>query len=238
MSGDATLPSRTRLGPPGVDVEAFQPRDDAAARLSALVARLAEEPAAAASSSDVFARDAHAAARALSEVDVDADRLVVFVGKLIASKGAELLLAAWPRVLAAEPAARLVIVGFGGFQAGLQKLAAALASGDLDAARALRAEDGRALPELAAYLDGADGSARLERVVWTGRRRWWRRARSRRRSAWSPPRAPPAARCRSSRGTPVWPRCRRRSPRACRPRRVAGCPSRWATAPSESSPTA
>jgi glycosyltransferase involved in cell wall biosynthesis len=51
----------------------------------------------------------------------------------------------------------------------------ALDAGDLDAARALRAEDGRELPELAAFLasagdeyaDQARGSA--SRVTWTGR---------------------------------------------------------------------
>ena len=58
------------------------------------------------------------------------DRLVVFVGKLIASKGVELLLAAWPLVLAREPRARLLIVGFGAFRAALEGLAR-----DLDARR-------------------------------------------------------------------------------------------------------
>jgi glycosyltransferase involved in cell wall biosynthesis len=81
---------------------------------------------------------------------------VVFVGKLIASKGVELLLAAWPLVLAREPAARLVIVGFGGFREGLETLAAQLAAGDLEAARATRGEDGQELPWLAAFLDGLD----------------------------------------------------------------------------------
>ena len=48
---------------------------------------------------------------------------MVFVGKLIASKGVELLLAAWPLVLAREPRARLMVVGFGAFRAGLEELA-------------------------------------------------------------------------------------------------------------------
>ena len=71
------------------------------------------------------------------------------MGKLIASKGVELLLAAWPLVLAREPRARLLIVGFGVFRAGLEGLADALARGDLAAARALRAEHGGELPHLA-----------------------------------------------------------------------------------------
>ena len=38
---------------------------------------------------------------------------VVLVGKMIVSKGVDLLLAAWPLVHAANPGARLLIVGFG-----------------------------------------------------------------------------------------------------------------------------
>ena len=65
----------------------------------------------------------------------------------------ELLLAAFPSVLAREPRARLVIVGFGAFRPGLEALVAQLDAGDLEAARATRAEDGRELPQLAAFLD-------------------------------------------------------------------------------------
>ena len=95
---------------------------------------------------------------------------MVFVGKLIASKGVELLLAAWPLVLAREPAARLVIVGFGAFREGLEALAAQLAAGDLEAARATRGEDGQELPWLAAFLDGLDGP----RTPTARRRAGWR----------------------------------------------------------------
>ncbi|HEY5977422.1 MAG TPA: glycosyltransferase family 4 protein [Solirubrobacterales bacterium] len=63
------------------------------------------------------------------------DPLVVFVGKLIASKGVDLLLAAWPLVLAEHPDARLRIAGFGEYEDGLLRLLAALARGDLDDAR-------------------------------------------------------------------------------------------------------
>ena len=77
-----------------------------------------------------FDRDPREAVAALDAVE-PGDRLVVFVGKLIASKGVELLLAAWPLVLAREPRARLMIVGFGAFREGLEGLAAALAAGDL-----------------------------------------------------------------------------------------------------------
>ena len=175
--GDPSVEDRTRLGPPGVDVAEFSPREPGAARagVRALAERLrAKAP----EGSGSFFRDPAEGARALDAVDLDADRLVVFVGKLIGSKGVELLLAAWPLVLAAEPAAKLVVVGFGGMREGLEGLAASLAAGDLEAATAVRAEDGRELPWLGAFLnnlgDGAEdyvAAARGlgDRVVWAGR---------------------------------------------------------------------
>ena len=89
----------------------------------------------------------------------------------------ELLLAAFPLVLAREPRARLIVVGFGAFRAGLEELARRLAAGDLEAAAATRAEDGRELPQLAAFfarLEDPDAyraaAAGLgDRLAWAGR---------------------------------------------------------------------
>jgi glycosyltransferase involved in cell wall biosynthesis len=55
---------------------------------------------------------------------------VVFVGKLIVSKGVDLLIAAWPLVHAEHPDARLEIAGYGEYEQGLRRLSAALDSGD------------------------------------------------------------------------------------------------------------
>jgi glycosyltransferase involved in cell wall biosynthesis len=185
--GDDALPARTRLGPPGVDIGEFRPRPraEAAAEVRSLAARLAG--AAAVEEDHAFARDEAAAGRALATLDLEGgDRHVAFVGKLIVSKGIDLLAAAWPLVLADVPDARLVIVGFGGFRPGLERLLAALGAGDLDEVRAIAA-DGRALEggpraplrHLLAFLDSLAGdelaayraaAARLgERVVLTGR---------------------------------------------------------------------
>ncbi|HEY8865346.1 MAG TPA: glycosyltransferase family 4 protein, partial [Solirubrobacteraceae bacterium] len=188
-----SLPGRTRLGPPGVAVDEFRPRPAtaAAAGLRALAARLASaEPADPASSdqTSAFARDDAAAGAALARLDPGRDRLVAFVGKLIVSKGVDLLLAAWPLVVAAEPRARLVMVGFGAYREGAERLVAGLAEGDLGAVRAL-AERGRAveggppsrLAFLLAFLDRlqADealraryldaGATLTDSVVFTGR---------------------------------------------------------------------
>ncbi|HSD76651.1 MAG TPA: glycosyltransferase, partial [Solirubrobacteraceae bacterium] len=63
--GDATLPARTRLGPPGVDVAEFRPRprNEAAAEVAALAAELRARPAPAATGSS-FDRDPAAVAAA------------------------------------------------------------------------------------------------------------------------------------------------------------------------------
>ena len=165
----ATIPEargRTRLGPPGVDVEAFGPLPpvDARAGLDALRARETES----AGGGGSFARAEGEAAAALAQIGPD-DRLVAFVGKLIGSKGVELLLAAWPLVLAEEPRARLVVVGFGAFRDGLQRLQGALERSDLDSARATVAEDGRVLPELQAFLAGRTALEPSGRVAFAGR---------------------------------------------------------------------
>jgi glycosyltransferase involved in cell wall biosynthesis len=85
--------------------------------------------------------------------------LAVFVGKLIVSKGVDLLIAAWPLVKEAHPEARLQIAGFGAYEEGLRRLLAALEAGDLDDARevarlgwALEGGEEKALPILSAFL--------------------------------------------------------------------------------------
>ena len=184
--GEPDLPERTRLGPPGVDVAAFAPREreEAAAGVARLAERLAvaappTEAARPVDDSSSFARDTAVAARAVASLRPGSDRLVVFVGKLIVSKGIDLLLAAWPLVRARVPDARLVVVGFGAWEEQARRLDAALARRDLGEARAIAhegrtAEGGPAKPlgHLLAFLDAVDphelgdvGDA----VVFTGR---------------------------------------------------------------------
>ncbi|HTR74697.1 MAG TPA: glycosyltransferase family 4 protein [Solirubrobacterales bacterium] len=164
------LKEKTRLGPPGVDVEAFQPRIAGA---------------------DSWAPDSdnpstYTSRAGLSEAGVregsSRSELVVFVGKFIVSKGVDLLLAAWPLVHAKHPEARLRLAGFGAYEDGLRRLQAALDRGDLDDARAVAAagrglEGGEAkpLPILSAFLaDPPPGYAEATRaaagsVEWIGR---------------------------------------------------------------------
>jgi glycosyltransferase involved in cell wall biosynthesis len=151
------LKDKTRLGPPGVDVEEFQP-------LEASIDGPSTTP------------------RAGSSMLAPRERLVVFVGKLIVSKGVDLLLAAWPLVHAKHPGVRLQVAGFGAYEDGLRRLRSALDRGDLDDARAVAAagwglEGGeeKPLPILSAFLaDPPPGYAALARaaagsVEWLGR---------------------------------------------------------------------
>jgi glycosyltransferase involved in cell wall biosynthesis len=112
---EPTLEQRTRLGPPGVDVERFAPREPerAAAELTALIERLRAGGGAAGYSEGAFARDELAVADALERLSTGEGELVAFVGKLIAAKGVDLLLDAWPLVLRRRPQARLALIGFG-----------------------------------------------------------------------------------------------------------------------------
>jgi glycosyltransferase involved in cell wall biosynthesis len=95
------------------------------------------------------------------------------VGKLIVSKGVDLLLASWPLVHAAHPGARLQIAGFGEYEDGLRRLLAALEGGDLDDARevarlgwALEGGEERPLKILSAFLaDPPPGYAEAARAA-------------------------------------------------------------------------
>jgi glycosyltransferase involved in cell wall biosynthesis len=183
---DPAVQEKTRLGPPGVDADAFVPRDDAAERLRGLADRI--------EGVDAGWGGEAGAAEALRALDPDRDRIVSFVGKLIVSKGVDLLVAAWPLVAAAVPDARLVVVGFGTYRDGMERLAHALRDGDLEQAREI-AQRGRELEGgppgelryLSAFLDrlenddgpGPNAAARerylaaaahgLARIHFTGR---------------------------------------------------------------------
>ncbi len=162
--GEPSLERRTRLGPPGVDVQRFAPREPAAAAagLRALAARLraqASAPEPGTEPASAFARDSAAAAVALERLDPGAGPIVAYVGKLIVSKGVDLLLAAWPLVLEREPRAQLAVVGFGAYRGALERLLAALSRGDLPGAREI-ALAGRALEGETAPATGADARAK------------------------------------------------------------------------------
>ncbi len=167
LSDEPSLPARTRLGPPGVDVHEFRPREPD-------LEQLASRPGASWGGEQ-------GSAAVLREVDPSRDRIVSYVGKLIVSKGVDLLLAAWPLVVERVPNARLVVVGFGTYFDALRRFVDALRDRDVDALRDIAAR-GRELEGgppgelryLSAFLDSIDDGwlavapAAAERVHFTG----------------------------------------------------------------------
>jgi glycosyltransferase involved in cell wall biosynthesis len=174
-----------RLGPPGVDTDLFAPVQladrPAVLRQAATALRDAAvtSPESTGSSWDT---DPQAAAAALDwYAEADGPR-VVFVGKLIVSKGVDLLLAAWPLVRREHPHARLLIVGFGALEGVLRGVVAGFARGDLQPLREL-ADHGRGLEDgteerlnmLSAFLSDASddyvdaASAAADGIEFAGR---------------------------------------------------------------------
>jgi glycosyltransferase involved in cell wall biosynthesis len=176
---DPALPERTRLGPPGVDVHRFRPHsdDEALQDLDGLAATLADEEPATGEEEDSFGRDGPAIATSLRAWE-EGDARALFVGKLLVSKGVDLLAAAWPlvhrdRTAAGSQAPRLLFIGFGAFEEGLRTLIDALDRGDLEAARevaargrGLEGDEDAPLPILSAFLaDPPDGYAESARAA-------------------------------------------------------------------------
>jgi glycosyltransferase involved in cell wall biosynthesis len=208
------LRERTFLSPPGVDTHTFAPRepDEALAGLEALerwldaAQRTGFSPAAAReidvlcdprrdppSGEELAQVRSHydpvgvdvEAPDALSLLDPTRDPVICFVGKLIVSKGIDLLLAAWPLVLAREPRAKLVVVGFGTYREGVEVLLRALERADerllMHVCRQGRALEGGPrdqLTYLRSFLEGLRGrheryfaaAKKMRRsIVFTGR---------------------------------------------------------------------
>ncbi len=145
--GDA-VKRRTRLGPPGVDVERFRPHEpqQAWSSMRRLQQRLRNGAGASPSRIPRAPSLATSGKRQMHwrRSWTGGGVLVAFVGKLIVSKGVDLLIAAWPLVSEEVPDAQLAIVGFGAYRVGLERLVACLAAGDLQGAIEI-ARLGRAL---------------------------------------------------------------------------------------------
>jgi glycosyltransferase involved in cell wall biosynthesis len=143
---DPATNAKVRLGPPGVDTELFAPlaADDRSARLLDLARdlRARDEPREGSS----WDRDTDAAADAVEWFAQGEGPRVISVGKLIVSKGIDLLLAAWPLVHRAHPSARMLIVGFGALDGVLRRAWDGLGAGDLGPLRELAAR-GRGLED-------------------------------------------------------------------------------------------
>ncbi|HEX8393777.1 MAG TPA: glycosyltransferase [Longimicrobium sp.] len=152
-----------------------------------LRALLAEEPA-----YDAKAPDADVEAR-LNAVRWESDPTLLFVGRLISSKGIQGVIAALPLILRERPDMRLIVVGHGPLRRPLEALLWALQHGERDLVRTIVAwgrelegapegesqnaeltqvarflEQVEAAGELDAYYDAARAHIRPDRVIFTG----------------------------------------------------------------------
>jgi glycosyltransferase involved in cell wall biosynthesis len=211
------LEAKTTRVPVGVDTEQFDAAgpDERAARVERLLEYIRDEPRGRTAAQQAALRDrlrgdltGDALLAALREdteytseaPDADVDErlrsidwgaapVVVYVGRLIAAKGAPIVVAAFARILESIPDARLVIAGTGGLREPMEALVWALASGEARLAREI-ARLGTALEGYAdpapfahleaffdrldredgwpAYLEAAKLMAEPGRVVFTG----------------------------------------------------------------------
>ncbi len=138
--------SKVRLGPPGVDTNLFAaiPRDDGPRRLRELAVELTDAELGSTDPVSSWTRDNAEAADAVRWLAGTDGPRIVFVGKLIVSKGIDLLIAAWPLVHDRYPDARLILAGFGAYREGVENLITALGDGDIEGARGI-ANRGREL---------------------------------------------------------------------------------------------
>ena len=161
------IEARSRLGPPGVDGELFQPVPGADAQRQLLGDLATELKRDAVEGDGGWGRDPRTAADALEWYAEGDGPRCLFVGKLIVSKGVDLLLAAWPLVAARHPGARLLVIGFGEYREALQRLWMGLAVGNEATGHEI-AERGRGLeggPEgrlrmLGAFLEDRERASR------------------------------------------------------------------------------
>jgi glycosyltransferase involved in cell wall biosynthesis len=125
--------------------------------------------------------------QALAGIDWERDELLLYVGRLIAAKGPQSIVAALPLILRRHPRARLVMVGHGPLRETLEALLWALETGAAGLARDIAAWgsllEGRPAPfedlhlffagleergALDGYFDIARKTVRPERVIFTG----------------------------------------------------------------------
>jgi glycosyltransferase involved in cell wall biosynthesis len=171
--------------PLGVDARRFAPVEPAERRdsIGRLAESLREPPRPAAHEGP----DADCAAK-LGGIDWAAGKNILYVGRLIAAKGPQAIVAAMPSILQHEPEARLILVGHGPLRRPLERLIEALQTGDRDRLRdALKQRDGgvagdedpllyarryvehlEAKGELTRYLKAAREGTIEQRVVFTG----------------------------------------------------------------------
>jgi glycosyltransferase involved in cell wall biosynthesis len=112
----------------------------------------------------------------LATVDWGSDEVLLFVGRLISSKGPQNIVAALPLILASNPCARLIIVGHGPLREVLETFLWALAHGCRTLARsivlwgsALEGGGATAFEEIRLYFEALEAGGELDDYFETAR---------------------------------------------------------------------
>jgi glycosyltransferase involved in cell wall biosynthesis len=118
----------------------------------------------------------------LEAVDWEHDRILLFVGRLISTKGVHGVVAALPFLLERVPELRLLVVGHGPLREPLEAMIAGLTSGDRELVMRIVRRGGlmegslegdrgaEELTQAARYLDGLEAEGRLDDWFEAGRR--------------------------------------------------------------------
>ncbi len=117
------------------------------------------------------------ASEKLAALDWQNDDLLLFIGRLIASKGPQNIVAALPRILAARPRARLILVGHGPLREVLEALVGALSQGQRRLARnivawgaALEGGEATSFEEIRLFFEALEARGELEAYFEAARR--------------------------------------------------------------------
>jgi glycosyltransferase involved in cell wall biosynthesis len=113
-------------------------------------------------------------------VDWSSDKILLFVGRLIASKGPQSIIAALPQILDEYPDSRLVVVGHGPLREALEALTWALSRGDrplvekiVEWGAALEGSGPGRLTTVRRYYDALGEGGRLDEYFQKARRHRW-----------------------------------------------------------------
>jgi len=167
-----------------LDAIAASPRGKTAARSELMLSALSEGLAPGALADAIARAGGYEAKlpdedleRKLHAVDWERDRTILYVGRLIAAKGPQSILAALPLILEAHPGARLVLVGHGPLREPLEAMVWALehgARGLVDArverGRELEGSEGGPLETVRAFYDALESRGGLDAYFESARR--------------------------------------------------------------------
>ena len=117
-------------------------------------------------------------AEKLEAIDWEADSLLIFIGRLIASKGSQLVISALPSILRDHPSARLLVVGHGPLREAMEAMVRALESGSRGLLDGIvcwgKALEGSPVHQpfehVRLYLEQLERSGELEEYLETARR--------------------------------------------------------------------